>query len=67
VILLSVSLGALAGTKFSSRCSTEEVPGMGSIAGECMRNQVSLTAHRNTRAMSSRVLRKFSRMPLNLT
>jgi hypothetical protein len=66
-ILLSVSLGAPAGAKSSSRCSNEEVQGMGSIAGECMRNQVSSTTHWNARAMSSRLLRKFSRIPLNLT
>jgi hypothetical protein len=33
----------VAAATFSSRCATEEVPGMGSIAGECPSSQASAT------------------------
>src|SRR5215218_9168244 len=35
-----------AAATFSSRCATEEVPGMGSIAAECPRSQASATCDR---------------------
>jgi hypothetical protein len=38
----SVSSNVAAAT-FSSRCATDEVPGMGSIADECPRSQASAT------------------------
>src|SRR5215208_8262048 len=43
-IAISSSMSStVAAATFSSRCATEEVPGMGSIAGECPRSQASAT------------------------
>ena len=33
----------MAAATFSSRCATDEVPGMGNIADECPRSQASAT------------------------